>query len=1059
MASHGRLFLQDSFAVLDASDTLMDLIEKFTFSFPPWVHKDVMPVALRTILVSTSAEFQGALSSAKMGDHIILANGFYTDIGRVVPTGWPANPNTAALQSPTFPLVIRAASPGGAVLSGNVFTSAQYLSNVLVKDLVVRYSPQFSFYLRDYVRNVRISNCVITGVKEASYIGDNSVGVRLDHLFLSSGLVQGNRGMIIDGPGKLVLGRNRLDSTFIGYRRRHDGNGAEFLQNYGPIQVHRNLVHRYVGEAAEIIKCAQPGCEIANNTIPPEQADGNFPGRLGAQGRIVGNFYLGKPVRAGGYANKEASGNYIENAFMSIGCQAYPCSFLNSQVYHGNTLVNSDIDSDTKENPRAQFKITMKDNIFIGTSWSSTPDIGSSAYSGSGNSWTPSALPSYLASSKMGFNVSAVLASTYFRDEFGIMRPRHRPLDQSRSDPPLYPFDSRVGPSYAPISVRINRLLASEWSFSTARNPASTLVHSDWGFYVWHLEMFAPNGSKANRRGYGIGGGEGFENSASDSGMGEKAGVARGALSVAQDWNAFTVAGWFSTPVSGSNRAILFSMVTPSDLGATPAVELSLSSGTLQLRLKNSANSFTAASPLGSFQEKNKWYFFSVSLNLKRGDVQFWRGSASETPLLLSSTKISSSFGTIPISTNNMVTIGASGDRTNGFVGKIDNVRLWVSEAGPTRFDDPSDSSSDLNQEELVALMRSDLGTFAAYDRSSDISPFLSNTSDPYYIFKWTLSSSSLAFNQINSDGSHNGRTVEPVTFGASYRGFSGASFTGGSSIWHLPHIDVDLRSFGGRTVSLRFAATGSTSGRRVIYEDGTSTKGMILYIFNDTIFAGVWDTSLAISPHKSFVSMPLSSSKRNAWHSVAIVLNTTSVLAPSVAADAFTLFVNGSRVASKPAARFYAHSNMDDGLVIGAHRGSTSFHDVISANGSTAAAYGFDGLIGDFALYNRALGATEIASLNKLPIGPQGSATDGDENEPAAQRIPTTSVSAPVAAGEIPQTSHSSPLPILSIGEPIGIAPASELTITSSAQPIAPSAILIASAAIVLLSRFIRTM
>jgi hypothetical protein len=935
---------------------------------------------LRTINVSTSAQFQSALSSAKLGDHIILANGFYADIGNLIPTVWPANPTTASLQSPTYPLVIRSATPGGVVVSGNVFLSAQYTSNILVKDIVVRHSPSFSFSLRDYVRNVRFSNCVVTGVKEGSFIGDSSVNVRLDHLFLSSGLVRGSRGFILDGPDNLFVGRNQLGNSFIGYRRRYDGNGAEFLQNYGPIHVFNNLVHRYIGEAAEILKCAQPGCEVVNNTIPTEQADGNFPGRLGAQGRIVGNFYMNKPIRVGGYADKAAIGNYVENAFISIGCQAYPCNFYNNQEYSSNTLVNSDIDSDTVWNPRAQFKVSMNRNTFIGTSWPSTPDIATSAYAGSTNVWTPKALPTYLSTSLMNFTADANFGSRFFRDEYGIMRPRDRSRDVARFESPLHPFDTRVGPSYIPISVRINRFLASEWTFTTSRNPAPHVVHSDYGAYVWPLDMYLPNGTRGSRRGPGVGGSWGFANADSDSNMGGTAGVARGTLPSIQDWNSFTFSGWFSTPVSSSSEGVIWAMTDPSNLSATSVIELSLASGTLKLKLKSSQNSVTVVSPSGAFKDTNKWYFFAVSFNPDRGNVQFWRGSAMESPILLSSTSISSSFGSIQTSINKALSFGASPDRTSGFVGNLDSLRLWISEDGPDRYDTASDDSADLSASELQALMRSDLGTFSPFNREIESSPDLSGAADPFFVLNWALDAKSQDSDIANNDRSHDGVESGTINFGSSWRGRSGAKVSAGSYIWHVPHLDIDIRSYAQRTISLRFAAQASNR-RMVIYEEGSSSRGINIYLLNNTIYAGVWDSNTDISPHRSFIaSTPLSASDLNSWHSVAVVLDSSSVLPPNVASTGFKLYINGTLVGLRPAARLYAHASLTDGLSVGAHRGTTRFHDIDSANSSLSDDFSFTGLIADLKIWNRALRSTEIGE--RSPTG-SGAVTFSAEETP----------------------------------------------------------------------------
>lgn len=295
--------------------------------------------------------------------------------------------------------------------------------------------------------------------------------------------------------------------------------------------------------------------------------------------------------------------------------------------------------------------------------------------------WTPSALPSHLKSSPIGFNNSLGAAAQYFRDEFGIMRPRDPVLDRMRRDPPLHQFDSRVGPTYTPISVRINRFLASEWTFGTQRSPSSTVVHSDWGAYVWPLEMYLPNGTRGSRRGVGLPGQESFAfvNPTKDSTMGGTAGVARGALTSAQDWNAFTIAGWFSTPSASSNTAVLVSMTNPGSSSAAPAVQLSLTSGTLELSLNDGSTTSLAKSTAGAYKELNTWVFIAATFNADKSSVQFFKGTNTSLVSLVNSVILSTSFDRVKTSVCNHMSVGALPTRTKGFVGSIDSIRTFIS--------------------------------------------------------------------------------------------------------------------------------------------------------------------------------------------------------------------------------------------------------------------------------------------------------------------------------------------------------------------------------------------
>lgn len=261
----------------------------------------------------------------------------------------------------------------------------------------------------------------MTGTKEGSYITWNSPNIRLDHNYFSSSMMDHTRGYVIDGPGDLGFGINEVSwncipphlllSTqrhflffnsgkildlgkfcfaVVGYRQRLFANGGEFVQNYGPIHIFNNMVHRYIGEGAEIIKCAAPGCKMVNNTVPREQTAGELPGRLGPHGHVIGNYWLNNGARVGGQVDKMSYGNYIENGNLEIGCQAFPCAFYSDQIHANNTIIGGAIDSDTYYKPRAQFKISISDNVFINLkNWDNTPDLQTSTYSGYGSTLTP----------------------------------------------------------------------------------------------------------------------------------------------------------------------------------------------------------------------------------------------------------------------------------------------------------------------------------------------------------------------------------------------------------------------------------------------------------------------------------------------------------------------------------------------------------------------------------------------------------------------------------------------------------------------------------------------
>jgi hypothetical protein len=80
---------------------------------------DDPPAPLRTVNVSNSTQLNAALSSVQPGDHIVLANGNYSGSFRLARTG-----------TSDAPIVVKAASKNGTVISGGTFTLASPFTGV-----------------------------------------------------------------------------------------------------------------------------------------------------------------------------------------------------------------------------------------------------------------------------------------------------------------------------------------------------------------------------------------------------------------------------------------------------------------------------------------------------------------------------------------------------------------------------------------------------------------------------------------------------------------------------------------------------------------------------------------------------------------------------------------------------------------------------------------------------------------------------------------------------------------------------------------------------------------
>jgi hypothetical protein len=62
----------DPWAALQAAQDFRKGAEEFTFMFPPWLYGNMEPKAIRTVRVSTVAQYKTAISNLQKGDHIII---------------------------------------------------------------------------------------------------------------------------------------------------------------------------------------------------------------------------------------------------------------------------------------------------------------------------------------------------------------------------------------------------------------------------------------------------------------------------------------------------------------------------------------------------------------------------------------------------------------------------------------------------------------------------------------------------------------------------------------------------------------------------------------------------------------------------------------------------------------------------------------------------------------------------------------------------------------------------------------------------------------------------
>lgn len=705
----------DGWAVVNAANSLYEDAYNFTMQWPPWLYDDIDTPSRRVVTVSNVAEYRKAIANPSVGDRIVLKDGIYHNAGSLFPASYPPANN----RSPVYPLVIVAENPGKVHFTGSCKVETRGVANIIFRGIVIRDSNA-NFELTRNSRDIRVSHVALIGTKDEFNINRNSASIRFDHSYMGNGKERVVRRLYTEDGGDLGLGRNQFDHLFLGQRRRSFQNGAELLRNIDPVSFYNNFIDKYVGEAAEVAKCG-PGCHLINNTLSRHQTDGQFPGRCVENGVIEGNYYLsGARIRTGGYDNKKVVNNYVDGSYMLIGSSSYPVAFLNSVNFSGNTFYQATLGTNSEVgDPRHQFRTVMSNNLFLNSKFSDKAN-DQSTWKGGNNIASPS-VPSGLPSS-LWRSVPSIVNGIKI-DEYGIARPSSNGNSGfQRTDPPFTNFDSRVGPAYLPVSVRINRNLASEYSFDKRLNPSLAYhVPSDWGAFAWHLDMYSLGGT--SRIDLYSAGGQGVSGKSSDrcldtrtTAMGGNGFTVKGQASAPQKLNGFTISGWFNANKGsrlGNNAVLVSARSTKNDNTYAFEVRGGPSPGAISLVVRSGSSYYTWTSP-AVYTDQNKWVFFAVVFEQDEPYVAFYKGT--NTAQVSRVMKQAARVGEIPFNESPVITIGATSNGSRAFAGLMDNVRLWFSEHGPNRVDDPIDRHAEITLEELEYLRQSDLGNFVPSD-------------------------------------------------------------------------------------------------------------------------------------------------------------------------------------------------------------------------------------------------------------------------------------------------------------------------------------------------------
>ena len=164
---------------------------------------------------------------------------------------------------------------------------------------------------------------------------------------------------------------------------------------------------------------------------------------------------------------------------------------------------------------------------------------------------------------------------------------------------------------------------------------------------------------------------------------------------------------------------------------------------------------------------------------------------------------------------------------------------------------------------------------------------------------------------------------------------------------------DLDLRTQGKRTVSMWFNADKAASGQKqVIYEEGSRTRGLNIYLEDNLLHFGGWSTP-ANRWEGSGIETKKQQVKSGKWHHVALVLDGGNQLRD----NAMTAYLDGKLVGKTEGMKLLPHQ---DGLGIGNVNGTTRYQD--GTNGFRG--QGLDGSVDEVQIYNNALSAGQVQQL-----------------------------------------------------------------------------------------------
>ena len=255
----------------------------------------------------------------------------------------------------------------------------------------------------------------------------------------------------------------------------------------------------------------------------------------------------------------------------------------------------------------------------------------------------------------------------------------------------------------------------------------------------------------------------------------------------------------------------------------------------------------------------------------------------------------------------------------------------------------------------------------------TDIAPAGSDVDPTGLVAHWTFdeTNGSTATDSSTSGQDHTGTLKANAVFNPTGGQFGGAVVFDGTS----DHVEVDdsseinLTTVSQRTISLWFNVddVNINSRKQVLYEEGGTTRGLSIYLYDGNLYVGGWSFS---GWSGTFINTDQVQSGQ--WHHVAFVMNTTSTIQPNT----LTGYLDGVSFGSGDGMNIISHGG---DIGIGGANHGVRFHDNTKTTGD---GHGFAGKIDEARIYNRVLDSNEIQTLASTNLGGGATAEAPNQDE-----------------------------------------------------------------------------